>query len=226
MSSFTTFEVDLVGPTITLLEINDGAAETASETVDVVITTAATDATDVIFYGDVPGAALEGDAVPTPFLGSGVVHSVNVTPGDLVKTIKAKLFDDVGNDGPEASDSIILNSSVPTPNTTSVSGPVTPGGARKMSQKTGHNQRTINWTLSENWDEFEVRLVPTSGSDRTAGTVIPTDGGSTNTSGGAGAANTPMSTVVNTNDILSIQAGSGQRVVKIFVRQGAVWSSI
>src|SRR5699024_8243057 len=65
--------------------------------------------------------------------------SVNLTTGDGLKTVHIKVRDDVGNESTEVTDTITLNTAVPT---VSVTGP----DKSKISKVTGFNQSVFNFT--------------------------------------------------------------------------------
>lgn len=70
-------------------------------------------------------------------------------------------------------------------------------------------------------------MVPAANSLQAAGVVIPTTGGSENTSGAAGGykANTNISVTINGADLETASAGDGTKIVKIFVKNAAgTWS--
>ena len=75
--------------------------------------------------------------------------------------------------------------------------------------------------------EYKVCVVPTNSSEENAGTVIPTTGGSINTSGSEGnyPASEAISVTINGTDLATASSGDGVKIVKVFVKTAAgLWS--
>lgn len=222
MPTFVEFAVDTTPPADVAATINGGAATTSSQGVTVAISSSSPDAAQVKIYGDVDPAAdaniqpLEANAA---WISLASPHAVRLSDGDGAKTIRVKVRDDVDNPSGEATDAITLDTTAPTPNVTS--GPT----RAKVSLQSGKRATSFTWSSDLAADAWEVRLVPTTASGRGDGPVIDTTNGSANTSGGALAAATPVTTTLDTADVLAAAAGDGDKVAKVFVQgTNGVWS--
>ena len=146
--------------------------------------------------------------------------SVNLTTGDGLKTVHIKARDDVGNESAEVTDTITLNTAVPT---VSVTGP----DKSKISKVTGFNQSVFNFTCDVEFEEYKVCVVPVNSSTQDAGVIIGTDNGSQNTSGSAGSypASENIKVTITGADLEAASSGDGVKIVKVFVKNAAgTWS--
>jgi hypothetical protein len=87
---------------------------------------------------------------------------------------------------------------------------------------------SFSFQVDQVFDEYKVKVVPSSGSLESAGTLIPTTNGSTNMSGSAGGypATTNINSTIDGRDLELADAGDGTKVVKIFVRDpSGNWST-
>lgn len=224
MSSFVTVTVDTTPPAGVTVDINSGAARTSSRDVSVAIASSSGDAAQVLIYGDVDPAAnpsiqaTEGASTPITLASP---HSVRLSAGDGAKTVRVKVLDDVGNKSGEATDSITVDTTAPT--ITVGSGPT----RTKVSSQAAFNSSSFDWSSNEALVAYEVRVVPTTGSDHTTGTQVPTTGGSTNVSGGATAAGATVTTTVKTADLLAASAGDSAKIIKVFGQDAdGNWSAV
>ena len=125
--------------------------------------------------------------------------SITLPDGDGLKTIYVKMRDDVGNETAAVSDTITLNTSIPAVTICDV-----------------------------DFEEYTIRVVPATSSLHTAGTQIPTTGGSTNVSGTEGGykKNTAINVTVKGADLEAASSGDGTKIVKVFVKNAAgTWSA-
>lgn len=218
MASFFNLILDTVAPSGLSVKLNDGAIYTTNKavTLKTAITDADTTGYQMKIWG-IDGVATEADASWETFVGE---KSVNLTAGDGMKNVYVKVRDDVGNETAAASDSITLDTSIPV---VSVTGP----DKAKISKVNGYNSAVISFTSDIDFEEYKVCVVPATNSLENAGTVIPTTGGSENTSGTAGGykADTNISVTINGADLESASAGDGTKIVKVFVKNAAgTWS--
>lgn len=141
---------------------------------------------------------------------------IKLLTGDGTKTLYVKIRDDVYNESAQASDAITLDMNAPV---VTITGPT----VNKISKIVGKNSFQGSFTVDGSYEEYQVRVVPSTGSDHTAGTIIPTAGGSTNTSGSAGGYNgaTPITFTVFGADLETASAIDGAKIIKVFVRDGA-----
>lgn len=218
MASYFNLHLDTTAPAGLSLSINDGALYATSTAVSLTIGLGDEESTgyQMKIWG-IEGATDEGSANWETFATS---KSVNLTTGDGLKTIHIKVRDDVGNESGEVSDDITLDTKVPV---VTVTGP----DKSKISKVGGFNQAVINFTADVIFEEYKVCVVPASNSTQDAGTVIPTSGGSVNTSGNEGGypASTNIQVTITGTDLETASAGDGVKIVKVFVRNEAgTWS--
>ena len=77
------------------------------------------------------------------------------------------------------------------------------------------------------FEQYKVCVVPQNSSTQDAGTQIPTEGGSLNTSGSQGSypKTTPIEVTITGTDLAAASAGDGVKIVKVFVCNAAgTWS--
>ena len=218
MASYFNLTLDTTAPSGLTLSINDGALYTTSTAVTLKIGVAdeATTGYQMKIWG-IADVADEGSASWETFA---TTKSVTLTSGDGLKTVHVKVRDDVGNESAEATDTITLDTTIPV---VTVTGP----DKSKISKVSSFNQSVINFTTDVEFTEYKVCVVPQTSSTQDAGTVIPTDNGSTNTSGSAG--NYPASQNIRVTitgaDLETASSGDGVKIVKVFVKTASgLWS--
>lgn len=148
--------------------------------------------------------------------------SVTLPSGDGLKTVYVKVRDAVGNESSAASDSITLNTAVPT---VTVTGP----DKSTISKVVGFDMAVINFMSDIAFEEYKVCVVPATSSTQESGTQIPTTNGSVNTSGSAGGyeADTNIEVKINGTDLETASSGDGVKIVKVFVKNAAgTWSTV
>ena len=117
-------------------------------------------------------------------------------------------------------DSITLNTTVPV---VTVTGP----DKSKISKVEGYNKSKISFTVDVAFAEYKVCVVPANSSTQDAGVLIPTDGGSINTSGADGdyPASTPIEVTITGTDLETASSGDNVKIVKVFVKtEAGIWS--
>lgn len=218
MASYFNLTLDTTAPTGLALSINDDALYTTSTTVTLKIAVAdgVTTGYQMKIWG-IADVADEGSASWETFA---TTKSVTLTSGDGLKTVHVKVRDDVGNESAEVTDTITLDTTIPV---VTVTGP----DKTKISKVSSFNQSIINFTTDVEFAEYKVCVVPQTSSTQDAGTVIPTDNGSTNTSGSAG--NYPASQNIRVTitgaDLETASSGDGVKIVKVFVKTASgLWS--
>jgi hypothetical protein len=228
MAASTTITLDLTAPVATV-EIDGGASVTSDIDVDLVITCADTDKSQMKIYGDVDDAfatgeyrALEANAPWISFAGT---KTVRLSATDGTKTVKVKVRDDVFNTSTEASDAITLNTAIPI---ISITTPLSP---TKISKQATKDTATLTFESDIELDQWQVRLVPAANSAQTAGTVIPEDGGS-DTQGTTLAEETGQLVTVKGVDLETAGATGGgstgtAHIIKVFGRSAlnGQWSA-
>lgn len=211
--------LDTTPPQAVTCVIEAAAGTTTDPLVDVTVGTSDVTLTgyQVKLWGDIDGAPDEASAVWQAYAGPGSPVSVNLAGADGVKTVFAKLRDDVWNESATVSDQIVLNQVGVTVNL--VSGP----DVNRVSRVATKRQATFTWAADGAFTHYEVRVVPSADSDHLAGVPVGTVG-STNVSGdGAFAASTPIITVVDGRDVPD---PDGTKVIKVFAQDAdGNWSA-
>jgi hypothetical protein len=222
VSSYVTIELDTTPPAGVDVSIDSDAAYSSDRDVSVAVSSSSPDATQVKLYGDVDAAEnpdIQPLEVDSNWITLASPHAVKLSTGDGTKTVKVKVRDDVNNVSSEATDSIILDTTVPT--VVVASGP-TPA---KISKQTTKRTSSLTWSVDEDIAAYEVRVVPSVGSNHTAGTALAATNGSTNVSGDDVSEGTPVTTTVDGADLEVASAGDGDKVVKVFVQSpSGIWS--
>lgn len=218
MASYFNLTLDTTAPSGLTLQINNGDlyATSTAVTLKISVSDEQTTGYQMKIWG-IDGVADEGSASWENFAAS---KSANLTSGDGLKTVYIKVRDDVGNESAQVSDTITLNTAVPV---VTITGP----DKSKISKVSGFNTAIINFTADVEFEEYKVCVVPQQNSTQEAGTVIPTDGGSVNTSGSDGnypASQNTQVTITGT-DLEAASSGDGVKIVKVFVKTAAgIWS--
>lgn len=218
MASYFNLTLDTLAPAGLTVTLNDGSIYTTSAAVTLKLTL--TDENTTGYQMKIWGtaeAAEEGSASWETYTAE---KSITLPSGDGLKTVYVKVRDDVGNESAQASDSITLDSAVPA---VTVTGP----DKAKISKVSGYNTAVINFMADVDFEEYKVCVVPATSSTQEAGTVIPTSGGSSGTSGSAGGyeADTNIQVTITGADLEAASSGDGVKIVKVFVRNAAgTWS--
>lgn len=218
MASFFNLTLDTTAPAGLTLKLNNGAAYVTSTAVTATIGLTDTETTgyQMKIWG-VAGAASEADAAWATFAES---TSLTLPTGDGLKTVHIKVRDDVGNESAEVTATITLNTAVPV---VTITGP----DKSKISKVASFDTSAFSFTADVDFEEYKVKVVPSESSLENAGTLIGTDGGSTNTSGADGGykADTAINVTINGADLEAASAGDGVKIVKVFVKNAAgTWS--
>lgn len=217
MAAFFNLVLDTTAPQAPTFSLNSGAAFTSSVNVTGNFSTSDTPTTGYqvkIWGADISGGqATEAGASWVTYTTS---LAITLTAANGTKTVNAKIRDDVGNETAALADTITLDTTIPvvTVGTPSVS---------KISKIATFRTATCTFQADSIFDEYQVRVVPATGSLVTAGTLVPTTNGSTNVSGSAGgyAATTNITTSIDGADLELASAGDGTKIVKVFARDGS-----
>lgn len=104
----------------------------------------------------------------------------------------------------------------PTPNITS--GPT----LSRISSQTGKDSLQFTWESTEDFTNYKVKVVPSSGSPESAGTLVEADEAPTS----GGTANTEYEAKITDDEIIAADPGEGTKILKIFVKDVAGnWSA-
>ena len=218
MASYFNLTLDTLAPSGLTLAINDGALYATSTAVK--LTIAVEDESTTGYQMKIWGIDSVADESSASWESFAPSKSVNLTSGDGLKTVYIKVRDDVGNESAQVSDTITLNTAVPV---VTITGP----DKSKISKVSGFNTAIINFTADVEFEEYKVCVVPQSNSTQDAGTLIPTDGGSINTSGSSGEypASENIQVTITGTDLEAAASGDGVKIVKVFVKTAAgIWS--
>lgn len=220
MASYFNLTLDTLAPSGLAVHLNGDDIYTTVPTVELTLdlTDSPTTGYQMKIWG-VEGVADEGSASWETYAAS---KSITLPSGDGLKTVYVKVRDAVGNETTAASDSITLDTSVPT---VTVTGP----DKATISKVVGFDMAVINFMSDIAFEEYKVCVVPATSSTQESGVVIPTDGGSVNTSGNAGGyeADTNIEVKINGTDLETASSGDGVKIVKVFVKNAAgTWSTV
>lgn len=218
MASFFNLTLDTLAPTGLTVSLNDSAEYTTSATVtlSVEVEDSPTTGYQMKIWG-INSAESEEDASWETYTPS---KSITLISGDGQKTVYVKVRDDVGNETSAVTDTIILDTKVPS---VTITGP----DKSKISKVATFNESRFSFSADVAFEEYKVCVVPQNSSTQEAGQVIPTTAGSTNTSGSDGdyEASTPIQVMINGTDLETVSGGDGVKIIKVFVRTAAgTWS--
>lgn len=222
MASYFNLTLDTLAPAGLSVTINGDAVYATSTAVslDIAVTDADTTGYQMKIWG-LDGAAEETDANWETFT---TTKNVTLPGGDGLKTVYVKVRDDVGNESAAASDTITLDTVVPS---VTISGP----DKTKISKIVGYDVAVINFMASVEFKQYKVCVVPATSSTQTSGITIGTAGGSQNTSGNKGDGedlfpkDTNIEVSINGTDLEAASSGDGVKIVKVFVQsQAGNWS--
>lgn len=215
MASYFNLTLDTLAPTISAFTINSGASVTTSQTVTLSIT--AGDAASMKIWG-INGVASEAAATWETFASS---KQVTLTSGDGSKTVYIKVRDSVYNESASTSATITLSTAIPE---ITITGP----DVSVISEQSGKNVATFSFSSSMALKAWKVKLVPANNSAHTAGTQIPSTGGSTNMTGTTLAADTARECKIYGSDLSSAAGGTdGTYIIKVFGQASVndLWSA-
>ena len=216
MANFVTITVDTTAPSGVTIDL--GGSTTGVQILTATLGCSDGDKTgyQMKIWGDVDGVydanvqPLEGNSV---WIAWATSKQIKLSAGDGSKTVYLKVRDDVLNPSSQASDVISLDTSAPV---------VTVSGLTlsKMSSQATKDSTAFSFTADGVFEEYKIKVVPTSGSLHDAGVLIGTANGSVNMAGAAGGypASTPINCTLKNADLLAASAGDGAKIVKVFVR--------
>lgn len=214
MATYFTLTLDTTAPSSTSISLPGARTSVANITA----TLSATDATYMKLYGDICATAggeaiTEANASWVSYSTSAAIILTDATSASgSTKTVYAKFKDDVGNVSAAVSASIILDT---TSATVTIVGP----DVATISKIVGYNVSTFSFSADEDFNEWTVRVVPSNSSLHTAGTEIPTTGGSTNMHGTTTtSASESITCAIYGADLETASSGDGAKIVKVFVK--------
>lgn len=223
-----TLLLDAVPPANPSIVIEDGAPVTASRTVLVALATPdfsdGAPALEMKVWGDVDPLAdtnvqaTDLDSAWIPFV---TTKQVVLSTGSGTKRLWLVVRDTVGNETVPVSDAIALDLTLPVVSITS-------GISRsRISKVAGFDVAQFSWQASQDFTDYEVRVVPNRASIYGTGVAMKSQGGSTNVKGsGTFAHDTPITTTITGLDLEATSPGSTAKTIKVFVKDQATgqWS--
>lgn len=226
MANYIYITLDTTAPSNPVITISGGAVFTTAQLVNLNISVDDADKTgyQMLIWGDVDTThdtnvkATEGTSVWQPFNAN---PQVKLSAGDGSKSISIRVRDDVHNASSIAVDSISMDTSLPTVTVTSAD-------VGTISKVAGKDTFSFTFSSNENFIEYKVKLVGSTGATENTGATIPTTAGSTNTSGSAGNYTSGQVITVTVKGVDLETAGAttdGQKIVKVFVKDSSgQWS--
>ena len=220
MANYFILVLDTTAPANPTISLEGGAQYASQQLINATISTSDTPTTNyqMIVWGDVD-ISYDANVQATEGASSWIAYSTSkqlkLSSGDGSKTIYIKIRDDVYNVSAQASDSIVLDMTVPT---VTITGP----DVNKISKIAGKNTASFSFTCDSNYAEYKVKVVASSGATHDTGTVIGTVNGSINMSGtGTFNGSTPIECQIKGTDLELASSGDGAKTIKCFVRDSA-----
>lgn len=218
MPNYFDLVLDTTAPASPLISIEAGATYATAQLVNVAISTSDTPTTgyQMKLWGDVD-AAYDANVQPLEASSAWITYDtskqVKLSAVDGSKTVYMKIRDDVYNVSAQASDSILLDITLPI---------VTVAGidVTRISKQSGKDTATFTFRSDSAFTQYKVKVVEATGTGNTTGVLIPTTNGSTNTSGtGTYPADTPITCTLNGTDLEVASSGDGTKIIKVFVQE-------
>ncbi len=221
MANYFYLVKDTTGPASPSIQIDADAQFAVQQLVEATIGTGDGDTTNyqMKIWGDVDtefNADVQGTEENSNWISYATSKQIKLSSGDGSKTVYLKIRDDVYNESSQASDSIILDTTLPV---VTITGP----DVSKISKKATKNVASFSFSIDTIFDEYVVKVVASTGAAHDTGTVILTANGSVNMSGNDGdyPASTPINCQINCADLEVASAADGQKIIKVFVRDKA-----
>lgn len=223
MANYFNLTLDTTAPAGVTLDIGTGTVTSQDRTAVISTSDSPTTGYQIKLWGAVD-TSFDANIQTTEGASSWIAYTtskaIKLSSGDGSKTVNLKVRDDVGNESATVSDTVTLNTQVPTIN-------ITVGPDRtKVSKVPGFEDAAFTFTTDVALSAWKVKVVPATSSLENAGTQIPTTNGSVNMSGGAVAAAGTVNAVVDGRDLEVASAGDGTKIVKVFGQSAdnGLWS--
>jgi hypothetical protein len=215
VASFFKVTLDTTGPQTPTFAIAAGAAVVNSQTTAVNFSTSdsSTSGYQVKIWGNVDvafNAAIQATEGASEWITYNAEVAVKLSSGDGSKTLHAKIRDDVWNETAELSDSIELDTTSPI--ITISSGPE----PTKVSKISGKRTVTFKFQSDSKLKAWKVKVVPSSASTESAGTLIGVTNGSTNMTGTTLEKETNEECTIDGRDLAEAAGPDGEYTVKVF----------
>jgi hypothetical protein len=221
MASSITVVLDTAAPGSPIISLQAGAAAATQQDITATITTSdgSTVGYQVKIWGNVDpsgNASIQTTEGASSWISLASPHAVRLSTVDGVKTISARIRDDVFNETSIVSDTITLDTIAPVVTTNAPS-------PAKISKQATKDTTTFTWSADAVFEEFKIKVVSNAGDLHNTGTLIPTTAGSTGITGTAGGypASTNRTATIKGTDLEAASPGDGNKIVKVFVRDDA-----
>ena len=200
------------------MTIDGGNQYCTNNLVTVALASPATDEYQAKIWGDVDpthNANIQATEVASSWITYQEAIQAKLSAGDGAKNLYGKIRDDVYNESSQVGDTITLDTTIPA---VSIAGP----DVNKISKVTGKNTAALSFQVDQNFTEYKVKVVGSTGAAHDTGTVIPTTGGSTNTSAtGTWTTASVINVTIKGADLETASSGDGTKIVKVFVKDEA-----
>ncbi|MBU8908492.1 hypothetical protein [Desertibacillus haloalkaliphilus] len=226
MANFFYLTLDTTAPANPSISIEGGATYSTQALVDCLINTSDSDTTgyQMKIWGDVD-TSYDSDVQDSESNSSWItfqeLKQVRLDDTeDGSKTLYVRIRDDVHNVSGQASDSIILDKTKPE---VTISGP----DVDKISKVNGKNESNFSFSVDQEFSEYKVKVVSSTGAAHDTGTTIGTSNGSSNMSNtGEFEKDSPINCTINGTDLENASAGDGEKIIKVFAKDLAGnWSA-
>ena len=162
--------------------------------------------------GIVASSAVETNETSAQWITFITSKQLKLSAGDGSKSISIQIRDDVWNISSTATDAIVLDMTRPI---VTISGP----DVTKISRISGKDKCAFSFVANENFQEYKVKVVASTGAAENTGTQIPITGGSVNMSAiGTFTKDVPIESVIDGDDLFAAQSGDGVKIIKVFVK--------
>ena len=217
MPNYFNLTLDTIGPSNPSIALEGGATYATQQLVTATISTTdgSTTGYQVKLWGDVDTAydsnvqASEGASAWISWTES---KQVKLSAAEGTKTVYLKIRDDVNNESSQASDTIILDTTLPV---VTITGP----DVTKISKQSGKNVASFSFQVDTSFNEYKVKVVSASSAVHTDGVLIATTNGSTNMSGtGTWTSSSVINSTINGTDLEVASSGDGSKIIKVFVK--------
>lgn len=218
MANFIYITLDTTAPSNPSIKVAGDLIYTTSQLVSLTVGTGDSVTTDyqMKIWGDVD-TAYNTNIKNTEALSAWIPYSTNpqikLSIGDGTKTVNLRIRDDVHNASSVASDSINLDTKIPTVTVTNADMP-------KVSKNVGKDTSSFAFSSDKDIQEYKVKLVGVTNATHDTGITVQTTNGSVNTSGSQTIAVGQITTVTIKGADIEIAGAvsNNQSIVKVFVK--------
>lgn len=227
MASYFNLTLDTTGPQSPSISLESGATYATQQVITASISCADGNTTgyQIKMWGNVDttyDANVQDTENASAWISYTTSKQIKLASSDGSKTVYLKIRDDVYNESAQASDSIILDTTLPV--VTISSGP----DVSKISKQSTKDTASFSFTVDAIFSEYKVKVVSSTSATHDTGTQIPVTAGSTNMSGSAGnyPASTPINCSIKGADLETASSGDAQKIIKVFAKdQSNQWST-